>query len=142
VVKSQGPCGGCWSFAAIGLVESHFAIRNSAPQGLVVSLSEQELIDCDREKNRACSGGTYYYTLRDYAYLAGVSRGRQHPYRYIKGDESERSSDSTACYSRANGGKRAVLKATSRSGVTLIDRSELSDGGTSGRSSGGCDLWV
>lgn len=50
-VKNQGTCGGCWAFAATGALEGqHF--KNT---GKLVSLSEQELIDCCEENG--CSGG-------------------------------------------------------------------------------------
>lgn len=58
-VKDQGTCGACWSFAATGAIEG----INKIFAGSLVSLSEQELIDCDRSFNEGCDGG-----LMDYAY--------------------------------------------------------------------------
>merc|ERR1719473_332914 len=61
-VKNQGQCGSCWSFATVANIEGVNFMKTKN----LVSLSEQELVDCDKKTgNEGCSGGLPTNAFKD-----------------------------------------------------------------------------
>jgi len=74
-VKDQGQCGSCWAFSTIGAIEGWNFLKN----GKLVSLSEQQLVDCSKDVCYGCQGGWPYKAL-EYAEKNGVCAEGDYPY--------------------------------------------------------------
>lgn len=70
-----GSCGSCWAFSAVGALEGQ-AYRQT---NQLVSLSEQELIDCSHV-NHGCHGGWPYLAFDDIARIGGLDTEAGYPY--------------------------------------------------------------
>lgn len=74
-VKDQGHCGSCWAFSTTGGLEGqHFK-----KTGKLVSLSEQNLVDCDT-KNKGCDGGSVAVAYQYIVNNNGIDTEEYYPY--------------------------------------------------------------
>ncbi|KAK8653477.1 hypothetical protein V6N13_127473 [Hibiscus sabdariffa] len=79
-IKDQAQCGSCRAFSAIAATEGIHKLTT----GQLISLSEQELVDCDKGVDQGCEGGemedAFEFIIRNH----GIASEAAYPY---KGDD-------------------------------------------------------
>ncbi|PIN25365.1 Cysteine proteinase Cathepsin L [Handroanthus impetiginosus] len=80
-IKNQGTCGSCWDFSTVAAVEG----INQIVTGELITLSEQELVDCDKTEKAGCNGGLMDYAFQFIISNRGMDTEDDYPYKGIDG---------------------------------------------------------
>lgn len=78
--KNYDFVGSCWSFSSTGAIEG----VNAIVTGDLISLSEQELVDCDTT-NDGCEGGDMDYAFEWVINNGGIDTEADYPYTGVDG---------------------------------------------------------
>ncbi|KYR00368.1 counting factor associated protein [Tieghemostelium lacteum] len=120
-VKDQGVCGSCWTFGSTGSLEGVNCLKTNQ----LVSLSEQQLVDCAYLMGSAgCNGG---FAAAAYQYLmdaGGIATESSYPYTMVngfcKGTSVQYSGVQVASYVNVTASETALQNAVATVGPVAV----------------------
>jgi len=140
-VKNQGNCGSCWSFCSTGALEGAHFIKT----GSLVSLSEQNLIDCSSNNanctqcgitccnNDGCNGGRSDWAMDYVISNGGIDTEASYPYT---------GTDGTCQYASSNRGATCKVETTIAQGDEVALMTQVGSGGPVAVSISVDDAWA
>ncbi|XP_064087022.1 crustapain-like isoform X3 [Macrobrachium nipponense] len=120
-VKDQGQCGSCWAFSAVASLEGMHFLK----YGELVSLSEQNLVDCSwAYGNYGCGGGWPYAAYQYIRDNGGIDTESSYPYYAIDQncnyDPSSIGATVSSYVEPASGSESALQKAVHDEGPVSV----------------------